>query len=198
VAENQSQHELLMLIQNGDRTALGDLYIKIRRRLFVYLLKRFSRLTKKDIEDAIQNTFIKIPLYAHQYRGINAQGWIYSIARREALRMVEAFGRTPRSLDNDTLTDSSAVPEGDPLLIDPAWAGEDSVEDRIISLSDKKAMQNAFEENLNLKEQKVLHHRYDEEDTFEEIGRDLGRSKVRAKQIHDSAISKLRSLLRLD
>lgn len=203
MTENQSLHDLILQVQNGDPIALDAVYTRIGPRLFKFIRSRFSStLTKEDVEDVVHNTIVKVQSHAHQYRGPNAQAWINSIAKREAYHMVQAIRKLPYSLDDlshetDGEEDRSTLPEESPLLRDPDWEGEDTVEDRAIRSGAMKDVRRKADQ-LSADEQEVLRQRYDEKATYDEIGRRMGRSKVRAKQKHDGALSKIRKILRFD
>lgn len=203
MTESHSLHALILLVQNGDPAALHTIYERIRQRLYVHIMNRYgSMLTKEDVEDVIHNTFAKIPVYAHQYKGPNAQGWIYSIARHDALRMVDVAKKISFSFDdeqdeNDENGNFFSVPEESSHMRDPDWEGDDTVENRALRSSVMSDIRKKAR-HLSSDEQRILKRRYEDDASYNQIGEDIGRSNVRAKQKHDSAISKLRSMIRLD
>lgn len=193
-------HELIQMSGEGSQDAFSELYQRMRQPVFKYLMSRFaSDLSKEDVEDIIQNTFIAISLHASQYRGMrndgSAKAWIRTIARNQALKMLHSLRHMPLPMDDDE-DDDSIDPEGGPKWSDPDWKGENSVENRTFTRS---LISRVFSANtLSNEEIELIELRYKEGYTFEQIGRHFGRTKPRAKQRHDGIIQKFRRILGLE
>lgn len=192
--------ELIWMVGDGDQEAFSELYNRLRRPVFDHILNKYgSTLSKEDAEDIVHTTFIVVQAKAHTYRGLNneysAKGWIYKIARSQASRMLMAYKRTPISLDDDS-DDGSAAPERSSRRSDIYREGEESVEDRAIY---RLILQNAFSAGtLSNEDLEIIELRYKKGYTFEQIGSHYGKTKPRAKQRHDSILTKIRKQLGLD
>lgn len=193
--ENQSLHDLILLIKDGDHSIVDDIAIQVRQLLFNHLLWRYPTLFEEDVKDVIQETTIIIFACADQYRGPNAEGWVYKIAHSKASKIAREKKRFDEPLESDD--DFSPASERNLRMRDKEWDGDNSVENRALRSSAMKDIEKETK-RLSLDEQNILHQRYKEDATFEEIGKGMGRSKVRAKQKHDGAVAKIRSILRLD
>lgn len=196
MTEHHDPHALLLLIQKGDSSAYEVLYEQIRPMLCGYILKKYGpTLDESDAEDAFHNAMLKVWTCSHQYLGINALGWLYKIAQSEASKIVSVKMRL-QSLDEDDECGSFSH-EKSPFFRDANWECEDSVEERVIKSSSITDLEKNIE-YLSSEDQELIRLRYKEEYTFEDIGRHLKRTKVRAKQKHDGIIAKLLSLFKLN
>ncbi|MBI5962263.1 MAG: sigma-70 family RNA polymerase sigma factor [Chloroflexi bacterium] len=205
MTENQSLHELIRMIGNGDPTAFDALYARMCQPLYKKLMWKYKySLTKEDAEDIAQNTFMKIRLYASRYTGLHteasAKSWIYKIAFSEAIKIIKMSKRLSNSIDDDGdgyQSERTAVAGGSRSRFGLIQEGRRSVEERAeISISIKEISSSV--QYLTVEEQKMLTMRYEEELTFEEIGQAIGRTKPRAKQIIDELIRKIRKAIGVD
>jgi RNA polymerase sigma factor (sigma-70 family) len=199
---NDSLHELILRIGSGDPSAFDILFLTMFDRLCNKVLGRFSpTLSKEDAEDAVQNAFLRIQLYAHTYSGerndASAYKWIRTIVFREAFKMVEAHKRLPISFDD--LDGTGGMGQTAPaasekaaymshLLVDDNHALEERVGDSILLSTIRTGVQNW----LSPKEVHILLLRFEHGYTFEEIGHEIGKTKARAKQIVDALIERIR------
>ncbi len=202
-----SLHELIRMTGNGDPSAFDTLCARMRQPLLRQILWRYSpTLTKEDAEDVIQNTFIKVLLHASDYGGAHdeasAKNWIFTIARREALKVIATSNRSPVSLDGlreygHESDDDPAVPERSVLSSDLNWEGEGTVENRTARAGILERIFSSIQ-RLSVEERRMLVLRFGYEYTFEDLGKDIGRSKPRAKQIIDGLIERMRNALGKD
>jgi RNA polymerase sigma factor (sigma-70 family) len=201
VSDKSSLHELLRRTGNGDTTAFELLYDRMRQPLCDMITWKYRTLTQEDAEDVVQNAFIKISLHADQYQGIrdeaSAKGWMRKIVLREALKVIDMNKRLTDMPDDENgylATGSHAVPDGSRRRYGSTQEGRRSVEEQVerkISLDGVLSSAR----KLSAKEQSVLNMRFEEERTFEEIGREIHRTKPRAKQIVDGIVAKIRKSL---
>lgn len=199
---NDSLHDLILRIGSGDPSAFDILFLGMFDRLCNKVLGRFSpTLSKEDAEDAVQNAFLRIQLYAHTYCGerseASAYKWINTIVFREAFKMVEAHKRLPISFEDLDGTggmeqDRPAASQGNfyasHLLEEGNHALEDRVGDSILLSTIRMEAPNC----LSPKEIQILLLRFEQGYTFEQIGREIGKTKVRAKQIVDALLERIR------
>jgi len=202
VTKNDSLHDLILGIGNGDPSAFDALFSRMCDRLVLKVLGRFSpTLSKEDAEDAVQNAFLRIQLKAHTYDGkrneASAHKWINTIVFREASKMVEVSKRLPIPFDDPDGTSGSgqdrpAVPERSSYRSTLYREGKRSLEDSAEKTILLAAIRTGAHRWLSPREMEILLMRFEREYTYEEIGHEIGRTKVRAKQIVDALIERIR------
>ena len=204
MSENDSLHELIKMIGNGDPMAFDTLYMTMRQPLCKKILWKYGpTLTKEDAEDAVQNAFLKIRQYASTYNGCHTEAsahqWINQIVFREALKILNANRRLSNSLDDPDGTEiDDAVPERSHAKGDLYWEGERSVEERIEMKITLEKIFSSIHQRFTAEEQNMLKMRFVLDYTFEQIGRAIGKTKVRAKQIIDALVERIRVFVGVD
>ena len=208
MTDNHSLHELIKMIGNGDPIAFDILYMMMRQPLCNKILWKYGpTLTMEDAEDAVQNTFLKIRQYASSYKGIHtdasAHQWINQIVFSEALKMVKANNRLSNSLDdphgNGNKSEyASAAPERSHVNGDLYREGKRSVEERVEMKITLEKIFSGIHQRFTAEEQNMLKMRFVLDYTFEQIGRVIGRTKVRAKQIIDALVERIRAFVGVD
>ncbi|MCR2746911.1 RNA polymerase sigma factor RpoE [Limnobacter parvus] len=105
---------IVQRVQAGDKLAFNLLVNKYHRRVG-RLLTRMVR-NQEDIEDVVQETFIKAYRAIGNFRGDSAfYTWIYRIAINTAKNLLVTQGRRPSTLkepndgDNETFEDNAAL-----------------------------------------------------------------------------------------
>ena len=105
---------IVQRVQAGDKLAFNLLVNKYHRRV-ARLLTRMVR-NQEDIEDIVQETFIKAYRAIGNFRGDSAfYTWIYRIAINTAKNLLVTQGRRPSTLkeanddDNETFEDNAAL-----------------------------------------------------------------------------------------
>lgn len=105
---------IVQRVQAGDKLAFNLLVNKYHRRV-ARLLTRMVR-NQEDIEDVVQETFIKAYRAIGNFRGDSAfYTWIYRIAINTAKNLLVTQGRRPSTLkeandgDSETFEDNSAL-----------------------------------------------------------------------------------------
>ena len=208
MTENHSLHDLIKMIGNGDPMAFDTLYVTMRQPLCKKILWKYSpTLTEEDAEDAVQNAFLKIRQYASSYKGrhneASAHQWINQIAVSEALKIIKANKRLLNSLDDSNGAGNkseyaSAVPERSHVKGDLYWEGKRSVEERVEMKITLEKIFSSIHQRFTAEEQNMLKMRFVLDYTFEQIGQAIGRTKVRAKQIIDALVERIRLLIGVD
>lgn len=105
---------IVQRVQAGDKLAFNLLVSKYHRRV-ARLLTRMVR-NQEDIEDVVQDTFIKAYRAIGNFRGDSAfYTWIYRIAINTAKNLLVTQGRRPSTLkesndgDSETFEDNAAL-----------------------------------------------------------------------------------------
>ena len=206
MTENHSLHDLIRMLGDGDPTAFDALYARMRQPLYNKLMWKYKySLTKEDAEDIVQNTFIKITLYASRYNGLHteasARNWMYKIASSEAIKIIKKSKRLLNSIDDHgdgyQSERNSAVPDGSRNTFGLIQEGRHSVEERAERSISLKEISSSVQ-HLTVEERKMLTMRFEDGLTFEEIGHEIGRTKPRAKQIIDGLVGKIRKAIGVD
>jgi RNA polymerase sigma-70 factor (ECF subfamily) len=104
---------LLAAAQAGDLVALNALVSAQRHGVYRYGLQVCR--TTEDAEDAVQETLWAATRALHAFRGTASSiaSWMFTIVRRECLRLIEGHKRAPQGLEGaeDELPGDAADPE---------------------------------------------------------------------------------------
>ncbi|HTJ40594.1 MAG TPA: sigma-70 family RNA polymerase sigma factor [Kofleriaceae bacterium] len=100
MAETAPDH-LLTAAQAGDPAALNRIVADHRQGVYRYGLHVCR--TTEDAEDAVQETLWTATRAIRTFRGTASSiaSWLFTIVRRECLRLLERHKRAPVSLDDD-------------------------------------------------------------------------------------------------
>ncbi|MFA6353631.1 MAG: sigma-70 family RNA polymerase sigma factor [Candidatus Paceibacterota bacterium] len=184
---NESDEEIIVLYKNGDEEAFKVLITRYTTPLYNFT----ARLTNKnEASDLVQEIFIKAwkNIARFDLRKASFKTWIFIIARNA----VTDFLRKKKSLlfsdiknEDDEDIDSLAEKIPDENLL-PEEALQ-KLEDSIFLNKILAKLRPGYQEVL------ILH--YQEEMTFEEIGRILNKPLNTVKSIHRRAIIEMRRML---
>ena len=186
-----SDEEIILLYKNGEEEAFKELINRYTSPIYNFVARLAN---KNDASDIVQETFIKVWKNLNRFDDTKAsfKTWIFTIAKNTAtdfLRKKKSLLFTDLEKDTDEDINSFAenIPDED-LLPDSALQKLQEKE------ADKKFLNNLLE-NLHPNYQEVLTLRYQEEMTFEEIGKILNKSLNTVKSQHRRAIIELRRML---
>jgi RNA polymerase sigma-70 factor (ECF subfamily) len=100
MAETAPDH-LLIAAQTGDVTALNRIVAEHRQGVYRYGLHVCR--TTEDAEDAVQETLWAATRAIRTFRGTASSiaSWMFTIVRRECLRLLERHKHAPVSLEDD-------------------------------------------------------------------------------------------------
>jgi RNA polymerase sigma-70 factor, ECF subfamily len=181
-----SDEEIILLYKNGNEEAFKTLLNRYASPLYNFVARMTNRSDAKDI---VQESFIKAWKNIGRFNPTKAsfKTWIFTIAKNtttDFLRKKKNILFTDLEKNNDEELDSFAenIPAED-LLPDIA----------LQKLQDKELLNKILEElRPDYREVLVLH--YQEEMTFEEIGKVLDKSLNTVKSQHRRAILELRRI----
>jgi len=186
-----SDEEIILLYKNGEEEAFKELINRYTSPIYNFVARLAN---KNDASDIVQETFIKVWKNLNRFDDTKAsfKTWIFTIAKNtvtDFLRKKKSLLFTDLEKDTDEDINSFAenIPDED-LLPDSALQKLQEKE------ADKKFLNNLLE-NLHPNYQEVLTLRYQEEMTFEEIGKILNKSLNTVKSQHRRAIIELRRML---
>jgi RNA polymerase sigma-70 factor (ECF subfamily) len=111
-AENRELDQVLVLrAQQGDKRAFGLLVEKYHRKLG-RLLSRMIR-DQAEVEDVVQESFIKAYRALHNFRGDSAfYTWLYRIGINTAKNYLVSMGRKPQVMQDVEIEDVENFDEG--------------------------------------------------------------------------------------
>lgn len=103
VENNKEDSEIARLVQEGEKELFGILIDRYEPKLRRYGWRFLN--TKEDIEDIVQNVFIKAFRNIQSYNSKkDFSPWIYRIAHNEFVNRIKKKGRSPlRFFDPDTI-----------------------------------------------------------------------------------------------
>ncbi|MBI5473239.1 MAG: sigma-70 family RNA polymerase sigma factor [Ignavibacteriae bacterium] len=105
---SQTDEQLLERIREGDRDALAALYMRYRKRLYVFCLRMLK--TEAKAEDAVHDTFLKICNCAHAVENSESfQSWVFRIARNEALMAIRKKREQTDGASDDAWDDETPL-----------------------------------------------------------------------------------------
>jgi len=109
----EQETEVVRRAQAGDRAAFGELYDAYLNRIFDFALGMLRN--RADAEDVTSDTFLKAVEQLAQLKDPAAfKGWLYTIARNCALRVVEA---RKRSVPVDDHAEDATAMDAAPLPV---------------------------------------------------------------------------------
>ncbi len=183
----ESDEEIIILYKNGEEEAFRDLVNRYTAPLYNFTARLAS---KNDAPDIVQETFIKVWKNINRFDREKAsfKTWIFTIARNtttDFLRKKKSllFTDLEKGSNEDINSFAENIPDEN-LLPDSA----------LQKLEDSKFL-NKILEKLRMDYREVLVLHYQEEMTFEEIGRVLDKPLNTVKSQHRRALIELRKLI---
>jgi RNA polymerase sigma factor (sigma-70 family) len=176
LSEN-SDHQLMRAVRDGDLDKLGHLFEKYHRQLYNFYLRHVEdRLT---CEDMVQEVFLRMLKYRHTYRGEGKfTTWMYSIAHNVK---IDHFRRAEHRHDFTGEIDSLVSTQPNPEELSHKTGRSEALRRALDRLSDKNREVLILSRFQNLK--------------YEEISQILGCPVNTVKARVFRAIRDLKSLL---
>lgn len=181
----ETDEEIVALYQSGERDAFKILMDRYTPILFNFT----ARLTNRnDAEDIVEEIFIKVWKNINHFDSSRAsfKTWIFTIAKnattdflrkRKSLLFSDMENNTEDETFSEKINDEKMLPD-----------------EALQKLQDKNSLHDTINKlSLNYKEVLLLH--YQEEMTFEEIGKVLNKPLNTVKSQHRRAIIELRKIL---
>ncbi|HVT54256.1 MAG TPA: sigma-70 family RNA polymerase sigma factor [Dongiaceae bacterium] len=176
-AEGQTEVVLLQRVAGGDRDAFAELYRRLQRPLFGYLMKLVR--DREMVEDVLNETLMEVWRQAARFEGRSSVNtWVFSIAHHRAVSRLRKKRET--ALDEEQ---AAAIEDEGPT---PDMKAESSDMSRLLG----KLM-----ERLSFEHREILHLAYYQEFSVQEIATalDLPPNTVKTRMFY--ARQRLRVLL---
>jgi RNA polymerase sigma-70 factor (ECF subfamily) len=179
--EDADTARLVTRVQAGDRDAFATLYLRYFDRLYGYM--RIILRDPHEAEDATQQVFVRVIRAFPRYERRRApfRGWLFTIARNEALNRIRVRERTtvldPEEIDRRRDTEP---------LPDDSLGALEWIADRDLVL---------FVERLPLAQRQVLLLRYMLDLPYAEIATIMGASPNEVRKLQQRATAFLRARL---
>jgi RNA polymerase sigma-70 factor (ECF subfamily) len=182
VTEETPDEALATRAAAGDAQAFGSLYVRYRKMVYTLALRTLG--TDADAEDALQETFLRVHRALPRFRGESKLStWIWRVALSVSLTQRRSRKRAAASID-------------DAGSAEPADTGPSS-EDAAAARDDAAVLRRHLEE-LPRRDRAILHLRYHEEKSFEEISELMGVPVGTAKSLVFRAKAELRRNMERD
>ncbi len=184
---NETDEEIIISYKNGDQEAFKGLINRYTSPLYNFIARTTN---KNDAPDMVQEVFIKVWKNINRFDENKAsfKTWIFTIARNTAKDFFKKkrsllFSDIERNENEDINSFAENIPD------------ESLLPDEILKrLEDSKFLNKILDKlNINYKEILILH--YQEEMTFDEIGKILNKPLNTVKSQHRRAIIELRKLI---
>jgi RNA polymerase sigma-70 factor (ECF subfamily) len=177
-AEGQNEAVLLQRVAGGDRDAFAELYRRLQRPLFGYLMKLVR--DREMVEDVLNETLMEVWRQAARFEGRSSVNtWVFSIAHHRAVSKLRKKRET--SLDEEQ---AAAIEDEGPT---PDVKAESSDMSRLLG---------RLMEKLSFEHREILHLAYYQEFSVQEIADalDLPPNTVKTRMFY--ARQRLKVLLR--
>lgn len=149
--EGQSEVVLLQRIAGGDRDAFAELYRRLQRPLFGYLMKLVR--DREMVEDVLNETLMEVWRQAARFEGRSSVNtWVFSIAHHRAVSRLRK--KRESSLDEEQ---AAAIEDEGPT---PDMTAESSDMSRLLA---------RLMERLSFEHREILHLAYYQEFSVQEI-----------------------------
>ncbi|MFA6445926.1 MAG: RNA polymerase sigma factor [Candidatus Paceibacterota bacterium] len=179
---NRTDIELVTDYINGDEQALNFLIKRYTQNVY-YFVYRLSG-SGRDSEDIVQDVFVKVWKNIDKYDAKqNFRTWLFTIARNTTIDWLRKKKHVPlSSFDSD---------EGDNIISDTAKDNE-LLPDELAEKADDKMFVEKILQTLSPENREILFLHYNEELTFDEIGKILRKPLHTVKSQHRRALLSLR------
>jgi len=149
--EGQTEAVLLQRVAGGDRDAFAELYRRLQRPLFGYLMKLVR--DREMVEDVLNETLMEVWRQAARFEGRSSVNtWVFSIAHHRAVSRLRK--RRETSLDEEQ---AAAIEDEGPT---PDVKAESSDMSRLLA---------RLMEQLSFEHREILHLAYYQEFSVQEI-----------------------------
>ena len=182
----KTDEELILEYLSGDEDSFKSLLTRYTKPLYFFAYRMTGK--KELSEDIVQDTCLKIWKTISRYKvGSNSfKSWIFTITRNTTIDQLRKK-KMPVVSDFDTK-------DGHNYLMETA-SDPESIPAVLIEKAEQKNMINGALQSLSLEEREILTLHYQEEMTFEIIGKTLKKPLNTVKSRHRRAVIKLKKYL---
>ncbi|MFA5827542.1 MAG: RNA polymerase sigma factor [Candidatus Paceibacterota bacterium] len=188
---SESDEEIIILYKNGKEEALKCLINRYSSSLFNFT----ARLTNKNTaNDIVQETFIKVWKNLHKFNTekANFKTWIFTIAKNTAIDFLRKSGSASGGKKSINFSD---IDNEEDFSFSENIPDENLLPNEILQKLQDSELFNKTLDKLPTHYKTVLILHYQEEMTFDEIGKILNKPLNTVKSYHYRAIIELKKLL---
>ena len=194
MGEEKSDSEIIELYKNGEKELFRDLINRYTPPLFNFT----ARLTGQDnAPDVMQEVFIKAWKNIRRFDSTKAsfKTWIFTIARNTTTDFLRKSGSASGGKKSILFSDINENVDEDENSFEENIKAEDLLPDKALQKLEDIETLNKTLEKLRPEYREVLVLYYQEEVTFEEIGKILNKPTNTIKSQHRRAILELRKII---
>lgn len=186
--ENEDR-DLITAYVNGDEHALAELIDRHTKSVYNFVYRLTDDPTRA--EDITQETFIKAWKHLKTFRlEENFRTWIFTIARNTTIDHLRKKHTLPFSVLSKKNID------GDVLAFEETLESLEPTPEEIAVLNEQKVFLERALFQISASSREVLLLRYNEDLTFDEIGKIVGKPLHTVKSQHRRALQELRKHLK--
>jgi len=189
---NKTDEEIIILYKNGNKEVFKDLIDKYTSPIYNFTV----RLTdKNNAPDIVQNIFIKVWKNLHRFDTAKAsfKTWLFTIAKNtitDFLRKRKILSFSDLPARNASHNDAGGENDGNDFS--ETIPDENLLPDEALQKMQDSELLNKLLAKLPMDYQTILILHYQEEMTFDEIGKILNKPLNTVKSHHQRAITELR------
>ncbi len=182
----KSDQQLIKDYLGGNEGALSEIINRYLKPIYNFIYRAVGR-NNRDIDDIVQESFLKVWKNLDKYNPDKSfKTWIFTIARNTAID----FLRKRREVLFSEFIDE----HGDNQLVDTISDPEPLPDEIIIKIEQSKLLDDLLNQ-LPLVYKEILVLRYQEDLTFDEIGKILQKPLNTVKSQHRRALITLRKII---
>jgi RNA polymerase sigma-70 factor (ECF subfamily) len=149
--EENTDHDLMLAVRDGDLDKLGHLFEKHHKRLYNFYLRQLGDGLLS--EDMVQEVFYRMLKYRHTYRGDGKfTTWMYAIAHNVR---IDHFRRTKNRQDFTDVVDTLVSTQPNPEELSDRSSRHEALHRALERLSDDKREVLTMSRFQNLKYEEI-------------------------------------------
>ncbi|MCX6751400.1 MAG: sigma-70 family RNA polymerase sigma factor [Candidatus Nomurabacteria bacterium] len=191
----KKDEEIIVLYKNGEEEVFKSLINRYASPLYNFVARLTDRTSAPDI---VQKTFIKVWKNLHNFDSSRAsfKTWVFTIAKNTATDFLRKSGSASGGKKSINFSDIEKENNNEEnISFSENIPDENLLPDVVLQKLQDSELLNKTLEKLSVYDRTILILHYQEDMTFEEIGKILEKSLNTVKSQHRRAIISLRKML---